>query len=451
MVADPSVAAAGLAVDLVEEYDGDTAYADAVLDVNAETEKPLVVLSNLASAISLETATRLRSHGVPVLEGTASGLVALRHLMAVRERADRSPAVVPVVDEARRDRWLARLAAGQLLPETSLALLADYGIDVVGTRHVTSRDDAVAAAVELGFPVVLKTDSPAITHKTEAGGVRLGVRDPRAVAAAYDDIAGRLGPDVMVAQTAPAGVELSLGIVRDAQLGPLVVVAAGGVLVELLADRGVVLPPVDAAGARRMLDRLRLRPLLDGIRGAAAADVDAVCAAVVAMSTIAVELGDALDALDVNPVLAGPDRCAAVDVLLIAKGPLSSAEGPLTARGDSRRWGRGLEDRVDLADRLVDVPGAGPALREDRDVAGADLGRSPPSGVTVIRPATRWMTSWVVDSPARRSGLALPDPGAGVALGPQRRGPRSPWQGRWPPRAGPSPRARRRGRRRGGG
>ncbi|HEX3906350.1 MAG TPA: acetate--CoA ligase family protein, partial [Mycobacteriales bacterium] len=317
MVADPSVAAAGLAVDLVEEYDGDTAYADAVLDVHAETEKPLVVLSNLASAISLETATRLRSHGVPVLEGTASGLVALRHLISARERAERPAAVVPVIDEARRDRWLARLAAGDLLPETSLALLADYGVDVVGTRHVTSRDGAVAAAGELGFPVVLKTDSPAITHKTEVGGVRLGLADSAAVAAAYDDIAGRLGPDVMVAQTAPTGVELSLGIVRDAQLGPLVVVAAGGVLVELLADRAVALPPADAAGARRMLDRLRLRPMLDGIRGADAANVDAVCAAVVAVSTIAVELGDALDALDVNPVLAGPQRCVAVDVLVV--------------------------------------------------------------------------------------------------------------------------------------
>ena len=317
MVADPSVAAAGLAVDLVEEYDGDTAYADAVLDVHAETEKPLVVLSNVASAISLETATRLRSHGVPVLEGTASGLLALRHLLAVRERAERAPAVVPVVDDARRDRWLTRLAAGGLDPEAGLALLADYGVDVVGTRHVTSRDDAVAAAGELGFPVVLKTASPSISHKTEAGGVRLGLCDPAAVVAAYDDIAGRLGPQVMVAQTAPAGVELSLGIVRDAALGPLVVVAAGGVLVELLADRAVSLPPVDAGDARRLLDRLRLRPLLDGLRGAAAADVEAVCAAVVAVSTIAVELGEALDALDVNPVLAGPDRCVAVDVLVV--------------------------------------------------------------------------------------------------------------------------------------
>jgi acetate---CoA ligase (ADP-forming) len=123
----------------------------------------------------------------------------------------------------------------------------------------------------------------------------------------------------MVAQTEPPGVELSLGIVRDAELGPLVVVAAGGVLVELLADRAVALPPLDATAAQRMLDRLRLRPLLDGLRGAPAVDLDAVCAAIVAVSAIAVELGDALDALDINPVLAGPDRCIAVDVLALPR------------------------------------------------------------------------------------------------------------------------------------
>jgi hypothetical protein len=211
------------------------------------------------------------------------------------------------------------MAAGQLSSEDGLALLADYGIDVVATRHVSFLSDAIAAAVELGFPVVLKTDMPEVTHKTEVGGVWLGLRDEAALAAAYDDLAARLGPDVVVAQTAPAGAELSLGIVRDAQLGPLVVVAAGGVLVELLADRAVALPPVDAAGARRMLDRLRVRPVLDGVRGGAAADLDGICTSVVAVAQIAVELGGALDALDVNPVLAGPGRCVAVDVLVVPR------------------------------------------------------------------------------------------------------------------------------------
>jgi acyl-CoA synthetase (NDP forming) len=319
MLADPAVAVAALAVDLTEEYDGDTAYADAMLDLCDETTKPLVVLGNLVSSIDLEVAARLRDRGVPVLEGTASGLAAMGHLLALRERAQRPALVSAPVDLSRQRRWLQRLASSPLTAADGLLLLADYGIDIVKTRHVDSRDEAVAAATELGFPVVLKTDMPEIAHKTEAGGVRLGVTDAAAVAAAYDDLAARLGPRVVVAQTAPPGVELSLGIVRDAQLGPLVVAAAGGVLIELLADRSVALPPIDAAGARRMLDRLRVRPVLDGVRGAAASDLDAVCRAIVAVAQIAVELGDALDALDVNPVLAGRGGCVAVDVLVLSR------------------------------------------------------------------------------------------------------------------------------------
>jgi len=111
------------------------------------------------------------------------------------------------------------------------------------------------------------------------------------------------------------GTELSAGIVTDPDLGPLVVVGAGGVLVEHLADRAVALPPVDAGQARRMLSRLRVAPLLAGFRGQPPADLDAVIHAVTAVSTIACELGADLAALDINPLICGPSGVVAVDVL----------------------------------------------------------------------------------------------------------------------------------------
>jgi hypothetical protein len=113
-------------------------------------------------------------------------------------------------------------------------------------------------------------------------------------------------------------VELALGVVGDPQFGPLVMVAAGGLLVEVMGDRRFALPPVGHRQALAMLDRLALRPLLDGTRGAPPADLDAVADAIVRLSTLAVDLGDQLAALDVNPLVAGPGGCLAVDALVVA-------------------------------------------------------------------------------------------------------------------------------------
>jgi hypothetical protein len=124
---------------------------------------------------------------------------------------------------------------------------------------------------------------------------------------------------VLVSGTAAPGVELSLGLINDPALGPLIVVAAGGVLVEMLADHAVALPPVDQSGAHRLLGRLRAARLLDGVRGAPAADRDAVAGAIAALSTLAGELGDALTALDINPLICAPTGVVAVDALAIAR------------------------------------------------------------------------------------------------------------------------------------
>jgi acyl-CoA synthetase (NDP forming) len=124
---------------------------------------------------------------------------------------------------------------------------------------------------------------------------------------------------VALAALAPTGTEVALGIVDDAHLGPLVVFAAGGTLTELVADRSVALPPLDRTRARRMVDATRVARLLAGLRGAAPADVDAVVDAVVAMGILAVELGDRVVALDVNPLIVGPDGAVAVDALIVRR------------------------------------------------------------------------------------------------------------------------------------
>jgi acyl-CoA synthetase (NDP forming) len=317
--ADEATSALAFVVDLTrqgEPYDeGYLGVARAVWDA---TTKPFCVVSNLPSAIAPEEARLLRDHGIPVLEGTASGLRALR-LLLDRHAFARRPAArpsEPVPDEVRA-RWRERLAAPEPLAEVEgLALLADYGIPTVAARAARTLEEVVEAAEAIGYPVAIKTAAPGVAHKSDVGGVILQRPNADAVREAYAEIADRLGPYVTVEAMAPPGVEMALGIVRDPSFGPLVLVAAGGVLVELLHDRAMGLPPLDEAAGRRLVERLATRRLLDGFRGRPAADVGALARALERLSVLAVDLGDLIAALDVNPIVVWEGGCVAADVLV---------------------------------------------------------------------------------------------------------------------------------------
>jgi acetate---CoA ligase (ADP-forming) len=316
---DPDTAALAFCVDLTTEDESTASYAGIAIESYTQTHKPFAMLSNLASAIDPTDAAKLRSAGVPVLEGTATGLAAFRHLFELRDHRARPPVDPPPSDENRVARWRSRLRAGALGEADALALIADYGIPAVPEQVAGTVDEAIAAAEAIGWPVVLKTAAADVPHKADAGGVVLGIHDSVALEAAYGDLSGRLGPIVSVAAMARPGVELALGIVRDGQFGPLVMVAAGGVLIEVLGERRWALPPLDRARARSMIEALRVAPLLEGRGAAPPVDVDAVADAVVAVGVLAFELGDDLEALDVNPLIAGPMGCIAVDALAIAR------------------------------------------------------------------------------------------------------------------------------------
>jgi acyl-CoA synthetase (NDP forming) len=331
LAADDSVQVVALAVDLVKELDGDESYKLALLDVAAQTEKPLVVIANVPGAIDQETAALLRGSAIGVLEGMRPGLLAVRHLLAHQaDRPERSPAP-PVTGAARSARTAqlsrsARLARARKLLQASptsgsaqLALLAEYGIRVALTSPVSGPAEAVAAAACIGYPVVLKTDEPSIAHKSDVGGVVLGIADEPALRAAYADLASRLGPAALVCETVPPGVELALGVVTDPDLGPLIVVGAGGTLVELIADRAVALPPVTHDGAMPLLSGLKISKLLAGLRGAQPANLEAIAAAITALSTLATDLGPDLEALDINPLICSATGAIAVDALVLPR------------------------------------------------------------------------------------------------------------------------------------
>jgi acetate---CoA ligase (ADP-forming) len=332
---DPAVSAVALAVDLVIEPDGDRSYPQAVMAAARRTSKPLAVLASIAAAIDQDAAAELRRAGIPVLEEARTGLLALRHLIdhAAQHGTRELPAPPRPADAmqpagaARRDRWLRELAAGELAGATLFGLLRDYGIPVAQATQAGTAAETLAAAAAIGYPVVLKTGEPGIAHKSDAGGVVLGIDGPDRLAAAYTDLAGRLGPRVLVCETATAGTELALGITSDPSLGPLLVAGAGGLLAEFFADRVVALPPVDAALASRLIGQLRVARLLAGVRGLPPADLAAVAAALASLSDIAIDLGGQLAALDINPLICGPSGVIAVDALAVPRPVIAAVSG----------------------------------------------------------------------------------------------------------------------------
>jgi acetate---CoA ligase (ADP-forming) len=330
---EPAVGAVALAVDLVPELDGDDSYPNAALAAAERTAKPVAVLASVPAAIDQVAAARLRDGGVPVLESTRSGLLALRHLLAPPAVPPPPP---PPADTARRDRWARLLTTGRpattrlgpgaarLTGADQLALLRDYGIPAVRALPARTLDEALAAAAAIGYPVAVKTDEPGIHHKSDVGGVHLGIACPAELTRAYTALADRLGRRATVCEMAAPGQEVIIGMARDQALGPLIVTGAGGVLADYFPERSIAPPPVTPAAAGAMISRLRVAEVLAGVRGSPPCDVDALTDAIVSLSVLACELGDLLDAFDVNPLICGPSGVVAVDALAILTRPSKS-------------------------------------------------------------------------------------------------------------------------------
>ena len=334
LVHDPSTGAFAYVVDLHSE-EAHRNHAWAAERVWASTDKPFAVVCGLASAIQRSAAARLRSAGVPVLEDVASGLRAFGHLFERRDARALPPLNTPEPPpENVRRRWREALAAGGRLPETdALRMLADYGIPTARTSAAADLAGVLGAAERIGYPVALKTATA--SHKTEVGGVVLSLEDEETLSEAYRGMARRLGPAATVQEMSEPGVEMALGVVSDPQFGPLVMVSAGGVLIETLRDRLLALPPLDETRALRLIARLEIRPLLDGVRGRPAANVFALARSMAHLSLLAQDLGALIGALDINPIIVGPHGCAAVDALVEPSVQDASREGRLTAPNQS--------------------------------------------------------------------------------------------------------------------
>jgi succinyl-CoA synthetase beta subunit len=205
----------------------------------------------------------------------------------------------------------------------SKRLLAAYGLPVVRGVLAAGEDEAVRAAESLGFPVVLKACAPELMHKTQSGLVALGLHDDAAVRMAYREITERAtgGLDgVLVEEMVSGQRELVIGMLRDPQFGPCVMIGLGGVLTEVLGDTAFRMAPVDRVEALDMIEELRCRAMLDEFRGQSAADLEAVVRCLVAVGEIGLTHPEVSE-IDINPLIIDSlGVVRAVDALVVLRG-----------------------------------------------------------------------------------------------------------------------------------
>jgi acyl-CoA synthetase (NDP forming) len=248
----------------------------------------------------------------------------------------------------------AAVAAGRtaLSEIESKRLLVAAGIATIIPEFAANADQAVKAAVSIGFPVVLKVHSPQVSHKSDVGGVALNLRNEAEVRDAFDRIRrglaermpGATFEGVVIAPQARPGVELIAGISRNERFGPLVVVGLGGIFVEVLHDTAMRLAPIDRVEAHAMLEELRGAPLLHGARGAAPVDLDAIAGLLAGLSELAANRDDIIE-MDLNPVVSYPKGLAILDArILIQPG---GAPKPVTpASIDPERHQRRIQNLI---------------------------------------------------------------------------------------------------------
>ena len=227
-------------------------------------------------------------------------------------------AIKPIIDKARSEGRTV------LTEVESKEFLKPAGINIIDTKLATSKEEAISISRQLGFPVVLKIASPDIVHKSDAGGVKLGLKTANQVGKAYDQILPAIRQKypqarlhgVAVQKMARPGVEVIIGMSKDAQFGPVLMFGLGGILVEVLKDVSFRIVPLSRRDAAEMLREIKGYPLLEGYRGREAVDISYLEELLLKVSSF-VEQNPGVRELDLNPIFAYSDGAIAVDARVI--------------------------------------------------------------------------------------------------------------------------------------
>ncbi len=333
MAEDPAVGTVVMATNMAQGQDFMVTCSRALEKTWAASTKPIVLMGNVSSTMSPAECNRFRAMGIPVLMGTETALRALAHYSAHFEPqttqdniADAVTHTPKIPSPERLAFWKAALQdcakANQSLQ--SFALLEEFGLPTAQGLSTSDWSEALAFADKVGFPLVAKIDAPEVAHKSDMGGVILGITNAQQLQAAWNELQAKL-PGAVLLQRQLQGTELILGMQKDSSFGPIFTVGLGGIFVEIMKDVALLLPSDSKQTIRNAVLGLRSAALLQGARGRAVADIDALTQVIQNFIAMGMALQDDIQEAEINPLLVSGTDMAAVDCLVIPVAPTSIA------------------------------------------------------------------------------------------------------------------------------
>jgi acetate---CoA ligase (ADP-forming) len=337
LTADPEIGTIAFSVDAPGAGGADVPYACTMAQVcvstAAKTDQRLIFFNNTSgTGPNGEVRSILQGVGIPYLSGMRTALAAIGYLQ--RE----TPRPLAAEENTRPAQWIERVASGS--DTTRFRMLAEAGLPMAECAPVASSADAVSMGRQLGYPLVLKGSAAHLAHKSDLGLVRISLKTPAEVKAAYDDITAALtrhGCDQALAEIylqkmAQPGIELILGIRNEPGFGSFIVVGVGGIFVEVINEAALRLGPVDVGEARSMLLETPAGRLLGGVRGHSPYDIGAAADAVVALSRLGAATVGELASIEINPLIVHERGATGVDVLIerAERGAMSQGKASVT-------------------------------------------------------------------------------------------------------------------------
>ena len=336
MAEDPAVGTVVMATNMAQGQDFMVTCSQALEKTWTASIKPIVLMGNVSATMSPAECNRFRAMGIPVLMGTETALRALAHYSAHFQPQAQQDSIADAVartfkmpNPERLAYWETALQdcakADQSLQ--SFALLEDFGLPTAPGLSTRDWSQALAFAGKVGFPLVAKIDAPEVAHKSDMGGVILGITNAEQLQAAWKELQAKL-PGAVLLQRQLQGTELILGMQKDPSFGPIFTVGLGGIFVEIMKDVALLLPSDSKQTIRNAVLGLRSAALLQGARGRAVADIDALTQVIQNFMAMGMALQDHIQEAEINPLLVSGADMAAVDCLVIpvAADPIQTEE-----------------------------------------------------------------------------------------------------------------------------